>query len=295
MPKKKIAKDKSSAKLIVAIIGGLIIVGIIASIIFVYLFDESPVALSEEEYLEFMDRENPKSLALLEEFTNDNPKDIINNEAYLANLRNYRDRFYSLKKDWDAVMPPAKFKAYHGHNSAWLGHMGDSINLLSQAIEKISPELFDDFEEMFDLAIRDLEKSVAELKRLDELEKEGIMNEAMKLVLEEQGYEVISNYYAEDEVGTYAYLEMKLAKDTGDPSMRAIDNYKSDQALKGIIALAVAYPYADDYIVTLVTPTDECFYIIDGLIYRGWTANPDDNDLFNRIVTELNIASINCN
>jgi len=91
-------------------------------------------------------------------------------------------------------------------------------------------------------------------------------DEYVKTTLQEEGYEVIFNYYSELGLNeTWASVKMKSLGD------------KNEQVWTALTTMGVVYKNATRYIITILTPEKECFYSIDGNIYRNWVNSKDSN------------------
>lgn len=93
-----------------------------------------------------------------------------------------------------------------------------------------------------------------------------VNDENAKEYLEGKGYEVIYNYYSDVGNETWASVEMK--------SLGEING----QAWDGLITLGYYYTEADKYVITILTPTSECFYSINGNLYRNWVLSENAKD-----------------
>lgn len=118
----------------------------------------------------------------------------------------------------------------------------------------------------------------------------------VKEMLEEEGYDVIYNYYSEIPVlnETWASVNMKSLGDI------------NQQVWDALIVLGVHYKDATNYIITISTPTSECFYNINGDIYRAYRkasskgkilingTEVDDLTLYNHIATQIEEETKTC-
>lgn len=95
----------------------------------------------------------------------------------------------------------------------------------------------------------------------------------VKESLEEDGYEVISVMYLED--NNWVHLEMK-----------SLGN-KEEQVWDGLIALSSAYPNAEDYFVYILTPEETCSYSTYLTNYKSYMKSLDDEKIFLNNCSEL--------
>ena len=121
-------------------------------------------------------------------------------------------------------------------------------------------------------------------------------DERVKEMLEEDGYDVIFNYYSEMSAlnETWASVRMKSLGDI------------NEQVWDALIVLGVHYKDATNYIITISTPTSECFYNINGNIYRAYRkassegrilvngTEIDDLTLYNYIAIQIEEETKTC-
>ena len=88
-------------------------------------------------------------------------------------------------------------------------------------------------------------------------------------LLEEEGYEVL--YFGD--LFDSAYIKMKTL------------GRRQEQVRSGLSSLSLVYPNASEYIIRILEKNQECYYFIDGEIYRG-------DDRYNQI--NQMIASTSC-
>ena len=85
------------------------------------------------------------------------------------------------------------------------------------------------------------------------------------------GYEVIS----------FSYLNYSkysnILRDTGFLEMKSLGNQK-EQVWNGLWALYRVYPNAPRYTIVIFEPTRECWYDIDGNLYRNYIASSEKPD-----------------
>ncbi len=110
----------------------------------------------------------------------------------------------------------------------------------------------------------------------------------VKRNLEEIGYEVINVNYFHLEVlnETWASVDMKSPGD---------DKYIIEsQAQKGLWTLYEYYNDATHYTISIITPTRECFYSVDGNIFRTLIGTDDNTPLFDYLNSQIEKPTEEC-
>lgn len=116
--------------------------------------------------------------------------------------------------------------------------------------------------------------------------------------LQEQGYEVIENYYSETGNKTQywnsAWVKMKSLGDI------------NEQVWDALSVMGVTYENATQYFVIVLTPTKECSYFIKGAVYNAWSKSVrgekiyvngmeiDRTTLYNYIDSQIKEETRNC-
>jgi|SRR3989344_3699759 len=90
----------------------------------------------------------------------------------------------------------------------------------------------------------------------------------VKEMLEEEGYEVIDVNYID-------LSDLDLGNETKAlVKMKSLGNI-NEQVWNALSLIGIYYKDADEYIITILTPTGECFYSIDGNLYRNYKKATD--------------------
>ncbi len=94
-------------------------------------------------------------------------------------------------------------------------------------------------------------------------------------MLEDDSYEVLYfGYLGEDTPSESAYLKMKSL------------GSKNEQVWNGLFSLNRVYPEAQEYTIRILEPTQECYYFIEGKLYRGYLGQ-EEYTLNGKNVTNL--------
>lgn len=116
--------------------------------------------------------------------------------------------------------------------------------------------------------------------RIGDLDNEEMIKIHIKL-LEKQGYEVLYFGYFDYSNKSFdsAYIKMKSL------------GSKNEQVWDGLTSLTAVYPDAPKYDIRILEPTQDCWYFIDGKLWKGWSG-AEEYTLDGKNVTTLEFFNI---